>query len=53
VDVRLGWRPLKCLELSVTGQNLVHAHHPEYGFPTAADREDISRSVYAKAVLRF
>ncbi len=31
VDARLGWRPNHHLELSVTGQNLLQPHHPEYG----------------------
>ncbi len=35
LDARVGWHPFKCLELSVAGQNLVHDHHPEYGFPAA------------------
>ncbi len=31
VDARLAWRPNHHLELSVTGQNLLQPHHPEYG----------------------
>jgi iron complex outermembrane receptor protein len=31
VDARLAWRPSRHVEISVTGQNLLQAHHPEYG----------------------
>ncbi len=52
LDVRLGWHPTRSLELSLVGQNLLHDHHPEYGFPGPA-REEIQRSVYGKATWRF
>jgi len=52
LDVRLGWHPTKRLELSVVGQNLLHAHHPEYGFPSPTT-EQIERSLYGKAAWRF
>jgi iron complex outermembrane receptor protein len=52
LSVRLGWRPAKEWELSLTGQNLLHDRHPEYGFPTA-DRVEIERSVYGKVQWRF
>jgi hypothetical protein len=29
------------------GQNLLHDHHPEYGYPSAT-REEIVRSVFGK-----
>jgi iron complex outermembrane receptor protein len=51
-DVRLGWQLHNGVELSVTGQNLLHNHHPEYGFPSDT-REEIARSVVAKAVWRY
>jgi iron complex outermembrane receptor protein len=51
-DVRLGMQLSSGVELSVTGQNLLHAHHPEYGFPSDA-RAEISRSVVAKAAWRY
>jgi iron complex outermembrane receptor protein len=47
LEARLAWRPIKRLELSVVGQNLLHDHHPEYGFPSPT-REEIERSVYGK-----
>jgi iron complex outermembrane receptor protein len=52
LNLRLGWHPTESLELSLVGQNLLHAHHPEYGFPTAA-REELQRGGYVKAVWRF
>jgi iron complex outermembrane receptor protein len=52
LDVRLGCHPRSNLELSLVGQNLLHDHHPEYGFPGPA-RGEIQRSVYGKAVWRF
>jgi len=51
-DARLAWRPIKDLELSVVGQNLLHDHHPEYGFP-GPTREEIRRSVYGKISWQF
>ena len=39
------------LELSIVGQNLLHAHHPEFGPP--ASRNEIERSVYGKITWRF
>ena len=52
LDARLAWHPTKNLELAVVGQNLLHNHHPEYGFPNAT-REEITRSVYGKVSFRW
>jgi iron complex outermembrane receptor protein len=52
LDVRVGWHPTEKLEISVVAQNLLHDHHPEYGFPSAS-REEISRSVYGKVTWRW
>jgi len=52
LDARLAWRPIKRLELSVVGQNLLHDHHPEYGFPGPA-RVEINRSIYGKVSWEF
>ena len=43
LNARLAWHVSRRLELSVVGQNLLHDHHPEYGYP-GAGREEISRS---------
>jgi iron complex outermembrane receptor protein len=51
-DTRLAWHASDRLELSVAGQNLLHDHHPEYGFP-APTRVEIQRSVYGKVAWRY
>ncbi|HVZ79534.1 MAG TPA: TonB-dependent receptor [bacterium] len=52
LNVRLGWKVDKGVEISVVGQNLLHDHHVEGGYPGPA-QEEIARSVYGKADLRF
>jgi iron complex outermembrane receptor protein len=52
LDVRLGWHPTPALELALTGQNLLHDRHLEYGVP-GPTRPEISRGVYGKATWRF
>jgi iron complex outermembrane recepter protein len=52
LGVRLAWRLSKNLELSVVGQNLLHKAHPEFGVP-GPDNEEIQRTIYGKAALRF
>jgi iron complex outermembrane receptor protein len=54
LDARLAWRPLKDLELSVTGQNLLDSQHPEFQqeiLPAA--RAQVPRSVYFKFDWQF
>jgi len=48
MDVRLSWQFTKSLELSLVGQNLLHAHHQE--FPGGSD---ISRAMYGKISARL
>lgn len=48
-DVRLGWHPVKGLELSLTGQNLLQPHHAEFAIDPGPNVL-IKRSVYAKVV---
>jgi iron complex outermembrane receptor protein len=50
-DLRLAWRPVPSLELSIVGQNLLDNQHPEFG--AAATRQEIPRSVYGKVTWRF
>ena len=52
LDMRLAWHAGEHTELSLTGQNLLHSRHPEYGFPDPT-RVEIQRSVYAKVAWRF
>ena len=44
VDMRLGWKLMKGLELAVSGQNLFDAEHPEWGVPAA--RPVFERALY-------
>lgn len=53
LDARLGWRPVKNLELSIVGQNLLHDHHLEYVIASPNPREEIVRSVYGKITWSF
>src|SRR6185437_1272068 len=51
LDTRLAWQLSHGIELSLVGQNLLHAAHPEYGFP-GPRRVDIERTVYARVQWR-
>jgi iron complex outermembrane recepter protein len=57
LDLRLGWRVIERLELAVTGQNLLHARHVEFGPGTiggsAAGQQEVGRSVYAQSTFRW
>jgi iron complex outermembrane receptor protein len=50
-DGRVAWQAMPGLECSIAGQNLLHAHHAEFGDP--ATRRDVERSVYGNVVWRF
>ena len=52
LDLRLAWHPSRGLEVAVVGQNLLHDHHVEYGFPSPT-REEIQRRVYGKVTWRY
>ncbi len=51
LNARLAWRPVQHLELSVVGDNLLHAYHVEYasGSGVISSPIAIGRSVYGKA----
>jgi iron complex outermembrane receptor protein len=54
LDLRLGWKPFKNLDISIVGQNLLDNRHPE--FPPGAiltPTAEIERAVYAKATFKF
>lgn len=53
LQVRLGWRPMKNLEVSIVGQNLVHDHHLEYVISNPNPREEIVRAVCGKVAWHF
>jgi iron complex outermembrane recepter protein len=52
LESRLAWHASDRLELSLVGQNLLHNHHPEYGFVDPS-RQEIQRSVYGKFAWRY
>jgi iron complex outermembrane recepter protein len=47
MDVRVGWKLNKHLELNVVGQNLLHNRHGEF-IPSSPAPRQIERSVYGK-----
>jgi iron complex outermembrane receptor protein len=51
LDLRVAWRGWQQTELSVVGQNLLHAHHVEFGPP--AQRGEVQRAIYAKVAWGF
>ncbi|MGH8140335.1 MAG: TonB-dependent receptor plug domain-containing protein [Steroidobacteraceae bacterium] len=52
LNMGIGWRPTASLEFSIAAENLLHAHHPEYGFPDPS-RVEIQRSVFGRVQCRF
>ena len=55
LDVRLGWRPNRNLEVSLVLQNLLDNHHPEFGnSPENFDvATEVRRSIYGMVACRF
>jgi len=53
LDVRLGWHATKNLEFSVVGQNLLHDHHAEAGYPGSPTAEQIVRNIYGEVTFRW
>jgi iron complex outermembrane receptor protein len=52
LDLRLAWRPVPNIELSLAGRNLLHDHHAEYGAPGPTRLEN-ARSFHGKIAWRF
>jgi iron complex outermembrane receptor protein len=54
-DLRLGWKPVESLELSIVGQNLLDPEHPEFATETLSTGtvSQPQRSVYGKATWKF
>jgi iron complex outermembrane receptor protein len=50
---RVAWLPTPKLELSVSAQNLLHDQHLEYVISSPNPREEIARTVMAKAAVRW
>jgi len=53
LDTRIGYTPIRGLDLSLIGQNLLRAEHEEYTGFIYEPVEKVGRSVLAKATLRF
>lgn len=51
LDLRLGWKASKQLQVSLIAQNLFDKRHPEFG--QAATRSEIERSVLLRAAWKF
>lgn len=47
LDIRLGWRPVKTVHLSLSAQNLLDNQHPEFQ-GTSLQNSEIPRSFFAK-----
>jgi iron complex outermembrane recepter protein len=54
LDLRLAWQPRKSWEAALVGQNLLHAHRPEYtGFAIDSQPSEVRRIVYASLRWKF
>jgi iron complex outermembrane receptor protein len=53
LDLRLGWRPIDHIELSLVGQNLTEGRHPEFGNGFFGLRSQVPRSVYGQVTVRY
>ena len=53
LDLRLGWRPIESIEVSVAGQNLTERRHEEFGTGLFSLRSSVPRSVYGKITWRY
>lgn len=54
LDLRVGWRPSKNVEISVVGQGLLDRHHPEFT-PSFISTQftEVETSIYGKVTIRF
>ncbi|MDD5035853.1 MAG: TonB-dependent receptor [Methylococcaceae bacterium] len=53
IDLRLGWQPVKDLELSLAGRNLLDGSHREFGSNLVQVGSEVPRSLYAKLSWHF
>jgi iron complex outermembrane receptor protein len=53
LDLRLAWRPIESLELSVTGQNLTEKNHREWGTEFGYLGTRIPRTVYGAVTWEY
>jgi iron complex outermembrane receptor protein len=53
LDIRLGWQPNPNWELSLSGENLLDASHPEFGERFDIISSEIPRQVYGQITWRY
>ena len=53
LDLRLGWRPIESVELSVAGQNLTERRHEEFGTGLFGFSSSVPRALYGKVTWRY
>jgi iron complex outermembrane receptor protein len=52
LDIRIGWKLNKILELNIVGQNLLDNRHAEF-IPSSPSPREIERSIYGKIICRW
>jgi iron complex outermembrane receptor protein len=52
LDARISWMPIKTIEVSLVGQNLLHDLHTEF-IPSSPAPRAVERSLYGKVTCRF
>ena len=52
-NVRLAWRPIARLDLSIVGRDLLHRSHLEFVSPTSSRRTELERAVYTRVTVAF
>jgi iron complex outermembrane receptor protein len=53
LDMRIGWRPSKNLEISLTGSNLLDSRHAEFNSSPGLAPSELNRSFYLGATWKF
>ena len=55
LDARIAWRPKRDMELSIVGQNLLDAHHPEYTSSRFVHEvaTEVQRGVYGMVTVEY
>ncbi len=53
LDLRAAYRPIKHVECSVVGQNLLHKYHEEFSQSLPTSDQEIPRSMYGNVTVRW
>jgi iron complex outermembrane receptor protein len=53
LDLRLGWKPTKNVELSIVGQDLLQGEHLEFAPTLQSQTTEVGRSIYGKITWTF